>query len=304
VTAERPDITCDAARDLAAGYVLGALDASEDAAVRRHLATCDQKHPEFETFGSVVPALLELDPSELVEPPAGLRDRILVAAAADLAQPTDAAGGRTVGERTVAEQTLVDAAKRSPTPFPSAAERAERPERADLAGRRPRLAASRFDWALRIAAVVAILAIGAWGLYLQGQLDRARAFDRAVAAVVHAAGQPGSKTVVLTAQGGYTSDGIAAVQPDGSVVIAMRDLPATAGGQVYAAWVIVGSSAPVPVGEFPVGSPGSAAFTTRPSTTPAGATIALTLEPNAGNPAPKGPIVSAGVAAAPPGANS
>src|SRR5512144_1387216 len=80
-------MTCDRARDLAAGYVLGALQRSEEAAVRRHLATCDQPHPEFAALGGVVPAILEdeLADLELVEPPASLRDRIMAAAAADLA---------------------------------------------------------------------------------------------------------------------------------------------------------------------------------------------------------------------------
>src|SRR3954470_22489079 len=84
--ADQP-MTCDQARDLAAGYVLGALERSEEAAVRDHVATCGQPHPEFGALGGVVPALIEheLDRLELVEPPASLRDRIMAAAAADLA---------------------------------------------------------------------------------------------------------------------------------------------------------------------------------------------------------------------------
>ena len=35
-----PAMTCDRARDLAAGYVLGALERLDEAAVRDHLATC------------------------------------------------------------------------------------------------------------------------------------------------------------------------------------------------------------------------------------------------------------------------
>jgi anti-sigma-K factor RskA len=270
-------ISCDEAEDLAGGYVLDALEPAEHAAVEAHLATCQEPHPEFASLGGVVPALLELDPSELVEPTPALGERIMAAAAADLAaRPTRADTGR------------------EPIPFPSAGTQRSS---AASARRQPGMA----DWILRIAAVLAIVAVGAWGLNLQGQLDRAHAFDRALAAVVHAAGQPGAKTVVLNAQKGYESNGIAAVQPDGSVVIAMLDLPATTGGQVYTAWVIVGSNAPVAVGDFAIGSAGPEALTTKPATTPAGATIALTLEPNAGNTAPQGPIVSAGVAAAPPG---
>ena len=290
----RQSMTCDVARDLAAGYVLGALDSADEAAVRAHLETCDQPHPEFAALGGVVPALLELDPSELVEPPPSLRDRIMAAAAADL-------GARDIGaaDEPHADTSSTSIAAERPSrvvPFPTAAERT-------APGPRTVRRASPFDWALRIAAVIAILAVGAWGLNVQGQLDRARAFDGAIAAVVKAAGQPGAKTVVLSPQTGYAASGIAAVQSDGSVVLAMRDLAPTSGAQVYTAWVIVGSSAPVSVGDFAESGGGNAAMTTKPATTPAGATIALTLEPNAGNTAPKGQIVSAGVAAAPPGAN-
>src|SRR2546426_6254758 len=96
-----PQMTCDQARDLAAGYVLGALDPSEDAAVRAHLATCDQPHPEFAQLGGVVPAFLELDESELVEPPADLRDRIMAAAAADLAARSERTGAPAAPGRTI-----------------------------------------------------------------------------------------------------------------------------------------------------------------------------------------------------------
>ena len=294
----RTAMTCERARDLAGGYVLGALESSEEAAVRAHLETCDQPHPEFGALGGVVPALLELDPSELVEPPASLRDRIMAAAADDLAARSDERASAPPPAQPASaapDAARADALPRV-IPFPAAAERT-RP-----APRRV-VDASRFDWALRIAAVIAILAVGAWGLTIQGQLDRARAFDAAIAAVVHAAGQPGAKTVVLSAQTGYEASGIAAVQTDGSVVLAMQDLPATTGGEVYTAWVIVGSSAPVAVGDFPQPAGGNVAMTTKPATAPEGATIALTLEPNAGNTTPKGPIVSAGVATAPPGAN-
>jgi anti-sigma-K factor RskA len=86
--------------------------------------------------------------------------------------------------------------------------------------------------------------------------------------------------------------------------MAVRDLAPTSGSQVYEAWVIVGKAAPVPVGGFTVGGDGTAGFTTRPSTTPAGAIIALSLEPSEGSTAPQGPIVSTGQAVAPPAQSS
>jgi anti-sigma factor RsiW len=288
-----PRMTHDEALEQAAAYVLGALEPAEEAAVRDHLATCAESHAEFEALGGVVPSLVELGELELVEPPASLAARIMAAAAADLAEhPRDAAAP--VAARPVATpQAAVP-----PTSFPTAAERAERTERRD------RARTGRLDWVLRIAAVVAIVAAGAWGLNLQRQLDQSQRFDRAVAAVIQAGGQPDAKTVVLKPGEGATASGIAAVAADGSVVLAMRDLAATSGSQVYEAWVIVPTQAPVAVGGFTVDTAGTAAFTTRPATTPPGAVIAVTLEPNEGNTAPKGPIVAAGVATAPPAPSS
>ena len=270
---ERP-MSHEQAIDLAAGFVLGALDPAEEAAVREHLLTCSLSHDEFADLGGVVGYLAET--VEHVEPPPALRDRIMAAAAADLAS-------RGAGAQ--------PAAAPSPAiPFPSAGERAERTARART---------SRLGWAMRIAAVVAIVVLGGWNLLLQGQLSNSQAFDRAVAAVIDVGARPGSQTVVLAAQPGSTANGIGAVAPDGSVVMAMRDLPATAGTQVYEAWVIVPEAAPVAVGGFTVGSNGTAAFTTKPVATPPGSTIALTLEPTPGSTAPLGPIVAAGVSAAP-----
>jgi anti-sigma-K factor RskA len=286
---EQP-VTHEQARDLAAGYVLGALERSEEAAVRAHLATCAEPHPEFEELGGVVPALLEVEDLELVEPPASLGGRIMAAAAAELAERTRRADGAAqVGPPAAAPPVPARAASPTAPPiaFPAATERAIRAERTST---------SRIDWVLRIAAVIAIVAVGAWGLNLQGQLDATRRFDAAVASVIRAAGQAGAKPVVLTAAKGSRATGIGAVRADGSVVLAMRDLPATSGSQVYEAWVIVGKDAPVAVGGFTVDADGTASFTSRAATTPTGAVIALTLEPKEGNTAPQGPIVSTGVA--------
>jgi len=263
--------------DQASGYVLGALEPAEEAAVRDHLVTCPLPHPDFEELGGVVAAMLE--DVELVEPPAGLRDRIMDAARADLA--TRASRGPAAAAAPVAEPTLV-----APTAFPSAAEREVR--------RTART--SRLDWALRIAAVIAVVAVGAWGLGLQRQLDAANRFNQSVASVLDAAARPGAQAVILTPAEGKQGRGIAAVGPDGTVTMALRDLPAPTGTQVYTAWVIVGKNAPVSVGDFTVDANGIASVTTRPEPTPPGAIIALTLEPNAGNTAPKGEIYATGVA--------
>ena len=278
-------MTHELARDFAAAYVLGALEPVEEAAVREHLMSCPEPHDEFAELGGVVQYLAEIPDLEMVEPPAALRDRIMAAAAADLAARAGAAGP--------ANAPLTAP---TPTPLPTVAERTDRLERTERGTRR---GTSRLAWAVQIAAVVAIVVLAGWNLLLQGELSNARAYDQAIASVVDTAAKPGSQTVILAPAENSRASGIATVAADGSVLMAMRDLPATAGTQVYEAWVIVPNSDPLAVGGFTVGPSGMAAFTTRPATTPAGSTIALTLEPTPGSTAPLGPIVAAGVSTAP-----
>lgn len=278
-------MTHEQARDFAAAYVLGALEPAEEAEVREHLLSCPEPHDEFAELGGVVQYLAELPDLDIVEPPAGLRDRIMAAAAADLAAR---AGATRPADAPLTAPT--------PTPLPTVTERTERLERTQ---RGTRNGTSRLAWAAQIAAVVAIVVLAGWNLLLQGELSNARAYDRAIASVVDAAAKPGSQTVILAPAENSRASGIAAVAPDGSVLMAMRDLPATAGTQVYEAWVIVGQAAPVPVGSFTVGPTGTAGLTTQPIPTPPGSTIALSLEPAPGSTAPLGPIVAAGVSTAP-----
>ena len=272
-------LTHEQAIDLAGLYVLGALDEAEMAAVRQHLATCPLSHAEFEELGGVVPYLLEAD-LELVEPPAGLRDRVMSAAAADVAARGSGA------------TPAVPAAPAAPTPpiaFPSATEREDRARRRS----------GSLDWAMRVAAVIAIVALAGWNVLLQNDLNAARRFDQAVTAVISAAAATGSQSVVLVPSENSKASGIATIKADGSVVLAMQNLPATTGSEVYETWVIAGSGAPVPVGNFTVDAHGQAAFTTRPTPAPPGAIIAISREPKAGSTAPLGPIVSSGVAVPP-----
>ena len=76
-------MSCDRVRELAPGFVLGALDAAEMAAVHEHLIACRQPHQELRELGGVLPYLaVALEP---VEPPARLRAAVIAAAQADLA---------------------------------------------------------------------------------------------------------------------------------------------------------------------------------------------------------------------------
>ncbi|TAK01624.1 MAG: hypothetical protein EPO36_04900 [Chloroflexota bacterium] len=288
------NLTHDDVLDLAAGFVLGALAPEEEAAVRDHLASCPEPHAEIEQLGGVVPYLADLvDP---VEPPASLRARILVAAAAERPAPIDATA-RTPSAATPSAATPAAAPAPSapaPLPFPTAAERSVR-----AAAHPPRLG----TWAMGIAAVLAVAVLGAWNLQLQGRLSgveedlsAATAYQQGVARVLAVATQDGAQVAILTAtpDAPTRAAGLAATGTDGTVVISMHDLVPTTGTQVYEAWVIVGDNAPVPLGGFEVGPAGTGVFSGSTALAEPGAILALTLEAAPGATIPNPPVLTVG----------
>lgn len=288
-------LTCDEVRDLAAPFVLGALDADEMDAVRAHLAACAAPHAEFAELGSVVPVLAASVPQ--VEPPAGLKDRLMAAAAADL--EARRAATPPVASEPAAPAPIpiaVTAAVAAPTPVAAPAPVAAPTPVAVLPRRSSGPAIG--SWVMRIAAVLAIALLGGWNLLLQGQLADSRTYEQHVAAVLDVAGREGSLTAVLTAEGGDGPSGLAAISASGEVTLAMRDLAATTGGQVYEAWVIGSDGVPAPLGSFQVGATGTAFFTGDGLPAQPGIVLALTLEPGPGATTPTLPIVSLGTASA------
>jgi len=269
------DMTCDEIRDVAGAFVLGASSPAEADAVRAHLDSCEDAHAEIRELGGVLPVLNESVP--VVEPAAGLKSRIMAAAAADLA-------AREGDEATTAASTTPGGATPVPTPFPTTSER----------GARRRTSAG--TWALRIAAVLAIVLLGGWNLLLQGQVNAAKTYEQSVAAVLDVAAQPGSTTAILTTAGGSGGSGLAAISSSGQVTMAMQDLAPTTGSTVYTAWVIAGDGVPVPLGDFTVGTSGTGSLEASGAPSTSGVVLALTLEPQAGATTPTLPIISKGVA--------
>ena len=281
-------LTCDEVRELAGGFVLGALEVDEADAVRAHLAGCSDPHAEVAELASGLPAFWEAMP--IVEPPVALKARLLAAAAGD--RPV--AVGIAAGDRPVAARIAA----------------ADRPVAAGIAAihpasttRRDRVASRRMlGWAAAIAAILVIGALGAWNVVLQGQVGTLRAEQDSVAAVIHAGAISGSVTAMLTApeaSGPYGPTGLAAVTRTGSLVLAMRDLRPTAGDQVYQAWVIVPGSAPVPTGSFRVGESGTGSIAAAPAPVQVGAVVGLTLEAGPGATTPTLPMLAAGTTATP-----
>ena len=260
--AMRPaDLTCDDVRELAGSFVLGALPEAEAAAVRVHLASCADAHAEIAELGSV---LLVLDASvPVVEPSVALKGRILAAAAA---------------EPRAASVAPVVAPVAAPIPFRAAKSRT-----------------STLTWAMRIAAIFVIVALGGWNLLLRGQLTDAERYQQTVAAVLDAAQQPGSVAAILTPDGGAGS-GVAAITASGDVTMALHDLAPTSGAQVYQAWVIGPDGVPQPLGSFQVGRDGTASLNAEAIPAADGLVLALTLEPGPGVSTPTLPIISKGVA--------
>jgi anti-sigma-K factor RskA len=75
----------------------------------------------------------------------------------------------------------------------------------------------------------------------------------------------------------------------------MRDLAPTSGTQVYEAWLIVGTDAPIPIGSFTVGTTRTATFATN-HVPFQGVTVALTREPGPNATTPTLPIIALGAA--------
>ena len=257
--------------ELAAPYVLGALEPHEEAAVRGHLRSCPQSHAEFEEVGSVVPALAET--IEPVEPPVALKSRILAAAAAERTGPVP----------------IVAAPDATPVPAgtPAAA-----PIPIDSRRRGP----SPVSWFLVAAAGIAVVALVAVNLLTLGRLNASEQYARDVAAVLETGSQPGAVTAVLAPIEAGGPRGLAAVGQDGTVTMAVQDLDPTSGTEVYEGWAIVGDAAPVALGGFTVGDGGTGRLDGTGVPAEPGMTLALTREPGPGAQTPTLPILTAGVA--------
>lgn len=280
----RPTPTCDEVRDLAPLFAVDALDADEMQAVREHLAGCPDAHDELLAFGEASSALLAT--VEPVAPPPALKARLLAAAAADLES------GAHPASRAIGSPAPVAPA---PLPVPEAPVSAP----VDLAAERARRR-SRLGWLVAVAAVIGVIALGAWNVTLRQDLGAAQAYQQGVDQALQLATQAGSVTAILASEDG-SSSGLAVVGADGTTRITARGLEPTSGSQVYTAWAIEGDAAPVALGDFTVGADGLATATvTSPNADP-GAVVALTLEPEAGNTAPEGPVVAAGTTRDPAG---
>ncbi len=204
-------MNCAAVRELAPGFVLGALDRAEMAAVREHLATCDQPHPEVRELGGVVSYIG--DTLVPIEPSAGLRASVIAAARGDVEARKAAPASNGVPKLTV-----VPSAPRSRV-VPFAAIRNPLPRRAAT-------------WMARIAAAVVIVALTGTAITFLNSPNTPYSGPR----------DPISRWVVLTPSNGNIGGGLAAFMASGNLHVSVYGLTPTTGDQAYMVWVSVDGS--------------------------------------------------------------
>jgi anti-sigma-K factor RskA len=198
--------------ELAGALALGAVDADEARAAREHLETCRQPHAELRSLlGADAVVAAGLEP---IQPSAALRDRLM---------------------------RSVEAAPRSTAaaaePVPATEPRA----RGWLDWLSPRVARP-----LALAAVAAVIAVGAWGVMLSGQLaDRDRALRDVAAAI--SSGQAAFR-VEGSGGRGYVVD-----TPGSGASFVVADLGSLPANRLYELWLI-GPDGPVDVGTFRPGA--------------------------------------------------
>jgi hypothetical protein len=234
-------MTCDRVRELASGFVLGALDTNEMIAVADHLDNCAHDHPEIDEFGGVLPYLAEsLEP---VEPPSWLRESVIAAAKADLAAT------RRIGlpsERRVYEPVavVVPATVPDETAAPAVA------TITSIAKARVSRRRRALTWSMRVAAAVAIVVLTGTGVVVQGNLDKASKSQIEDSKIVYAFQDNQTRSAAMSAPGSSKIAGIALLMPTGHIILKMYALAPTRNDEVYAVWLTTDQGGPTKVGSF------------------------------------------------------
>lgn len=263
-------IACERVREIASGFVLGALDPAEMTAVREHLDRCRKPHPELRELGGVLPYLaVSLQP---VEPPRHLRAAVLAVVEADMR----------------ARRREAAAATPEPVPAVAAAAPPSGGQVISLASVRRVRSRRALVWLTRVAAAVAVVGlIGGYAMVIRGELNRPQPSSY----YYH---QPGDRSTDLDPQNDNKASGIAVLRPTGNVVAYMHGLTPTKGDQVYTVWLGADDADPVAVASFTVDGLGEAIAQIDQAPRAAQLHVSVTLEPKSGAIAPTGPVVLSG----------
>jgi anti-sigma-K factor RskA len=204
-------LACRDVDELAGALALGAVDADEAMAAREHLETCPEPHVELRSLlGADAVLAAGVEP---IQPSAALRDR-LMDSVARIPQGGPASAPITLGP-------LVEERRRGWLDWLS-----------------PQVARP-----LAMAAVVAVIAVGAWGFSLSSQLgERDRALRQLADAI---AGGEVAFRVEGDAGRGYLVD-----TPGSGSSFVVADLDPLPAGKLYELWLIGPDGTPVDVGTF------------------------------------------------------
>jgi hypothetical protein len=275
-------LACSRVIELASGYVLGALDPEEMLDVQNHLRVCPNAHPEFDEFGGVVPYLAEtLEP---LEPPAWLRESVLAAARADLES-----------RRRAQEPVAIPLATSIAAAVPGSRGVSATSGRVlSIARTRNPRRHRALTWATRIAAAAALILLSGYSVALQGDLDKAKKAQDEDASLNYMWAQPDTLKAVLTASDGSSASGMAALRPNGHILVRVHGLKPTQGDQVYTVWFGVGQATLGKVGTLTVDDSGSGYLEVDNVPTSANLWVFVSLEPNSGVTKPTGPTVVGG----------
>jgi anti-sigma-K factor RskA len=254
-----PPMDHDEVEELAAPFVLGALDAASADAVRAHLATCDRPHPEILELGGVVGYLA--DTATPIEPADALGARIMAAVRdEDRASPATAVG-------------------------PVA------PRAGPRLGRVP-------GWWRVIAVAVAVIAVVLAGTTVQlaGRLADAQGYADQLSQAAALAATPGSRTAPMAPAVAGGPSGLAVVASAAPGRVVLSGLAPIAGSEVYEVWLIGGDGRPVPAGALHATGAGTGWLDTLAPVGEGPVTVAVTREPGPGATTPTLPILSSGAA--------
>ena len=263
-------LTCRHIRELAPGFVLGALRRTELAAVREHLRTCSKPHPEIRELGGVVPYLGEsVTP---IEPAAGLKSTVLAAVQADMEA------------RKAAPQPSPD---RAPVLTVVGSESGGKVVGAGVVAilRSRRVAA----WATRAAAAIVVFGLLGTGFTLRGAMDKPQDGD-----IWGYIGTPGSRSAMLTPVAEGKGAGAAALMPSRSLQVYVNGLEATHGDEVYVVWVSIDGAVARSAGWFTVDQSGTGQVVMRDLNVSAGVRIHVCREAKRNVTQPTGPVVLSG----------
>jgi anti-sigma-K factor RskA len=251
----RPDL-----HTLTGVYAVDAIDGTERDRFERHLDRCQSCDQEVRGLQETA---TRLGVAAARTPPPGMKAAVLAAAAQAHQHPPVTDAGPATARRTAA-----------------------RPERA-RAVRRPRLAI-----AVASVASAVVIALGVLFGIQRGELDQARAQQRAVAAVLNS---PDARIVTERTQVGGTATVVVA-RSLRKLIFTSRGLPALAGSRVYQLWLISPAGA-VSAGLLP-GASGGKTAPVLASGLVRGDQVGVTVEPAGGTKQPTTkPIVLIGLGA-------